>query len=80
MSKKVLIGKVISTKMQKTVVVAVDMHKKHPVYGKIIRRTRRFKSRDELGAKDGATVRIEECPPFGKEVCFKVVEILEGGK
>ena len=75
MAKKIK-GKVISNKMQKTVVVSVEKRVRHPMYEKVMRRTRRFKARDEMGAKMGDTVVIEECRPLSKEVSFKVIEIL----
>ena len=77
MSRKILIGKVVSDKMIATVVVSVDSSKKHPIYGKAVKRTRRFKAHDELGAKDGDTVRIEETRPFSKEVTWKVIDIVD---
>lgn len=77
MPKKVLTGKIVSTKMQKTVVVAVDVPKRHPIYKKIMKNTRKFKARDEIGVKEGDIVRIEESRPFSKEVTWKVVEVVE---
>jgi len=74
MSKKTLTGKIVSDKMQKTVVVAVEVLKRHPIYGKSIRNTRKFKARNETGAKVGDTVTIEECKPISKEVVWKVKE------
>lgn len=76
MPKKILKGKVVSDKMEKTIVVAVDMPKKHALYSKIIKNTRRFKARDENGAKIGDVVTIEEHAPFSKEVTWEVKEIL----
>ena len=78
MPKRQLTGKVVSTKMQKTVVVVVEMTRRHPIYGKLIANTRRFKARDEIGVTEGATVRIEESKPYSKEVTWKVIEVLEG--
>lgn len=75
MAKKRLIGKIVSDKMQKTVVVAVEMPKRHPIYGKNIKNTRRFKARNLVEAKLGQQVVIEECVPFSKEVTWKVIEI-----
>ncbi len=77
MPKKILKGKVVSTKMQKTVVVAVAVHKKHPLYGKALKVTRRFKARDEIGVSDGDIVLIEEHSPFSKEVSWIVKEVVE---
>ena len=73
MSVKTFKGKVISNKMQKTVVVAVDLPKKHPIYGKNIKNTRRFKARDDVGLAVGDEVIIEECRPYSKNVSFRVV-------
>lgn len=77
MPKRILKGKVTSTKMQKTVVVAVDVPKRHPIYRKIVKNTRRFKARDEIGVNVGDIVTIEESKPFSKEVTWIVKEIVE---
>ncbi len=74
MSIKTFKGKVVSNKMQKTVVVAVEMPKKHPIYGKSIRNTKRFKVRDDIGLSIGDEVIIEECRPFSKNVSFRIIE------
>lgn len=76
MSKKTFKGTVVSTKMQKTVVVAVDASKTHSVYGKTVKNTRRFKVHDDLGVQEGDVVWIEEAKPFSKEVCWVIVEKL----
>jgi small subunit ribosomal protein S17 len=73
MNIKTFKGKVVSDKMEKTVIVAVEMPKRHPVYEKVIKNTRRFKARDEVGVSLGDEVIIEECRPLSKEVSFKVV-------
>jgi len=81
MSVKTFKGKIVSTKMQKTVVVAVDMPKRHPIYDKIVKRTKRLKARDEVGVTLGDAVVIEECKPYSKDVSFKVTsKILAKGK
>lgn len=77
MSKKILTGKVVSDKMQKTVVVAVEVPKKHPLYGKSIKNTQRFKAHNEIGAKLGDMVDIEESRPLSKEKSFVVKEVLK---
>ena len=74
MPKKTLQGKVVSAKMNKTVVVSVELPKRHPVYGKEIKNTRRFKARTETELKEGDFVVIEECNPFSKEVTWKVIK------
>ena len=72
MSVKVFKGKVVSTKMKNTIVIAVEMPKRHKLYDKIIKKTRRFKAHDELGVSVGDTVTIRECRPHSKEVSFEV--------
>lgn len=74
MSAKIFKGQVISNKMQKTVVVTVDMPKKHPIYGKAIKNSINIKARDEIGLSIGDEVIIEECRPYSKEVSFKVID------
>lgn len=76
MSKKTFIGKIVSDKMQKTVIVSVELPKKHPIYGKEIKNTRRFKAHNDTSAKLGDIVRIEECRPMSKEKTWIVVEIV----
>lgn len=76
MSAKTFKAKVISNKMEKTVVVAVDMPKKHPIYGKAIKNTKKIKARDDIGMSVGDEVIIEECKPYSKEVSFKVIHKL----
>ncbi len=80
MSKKRITGKIVSAKMDKTVVVSVEMPKKHPLYGKLIKNTRRFKARNEFSAVEGDYVVIEECKLFGKGVSWIVVEKVEALK
>jgi small subunit ribosomal protein S17 len=76
--RKVRVGKVVSDKMDKTIVVAVEEHIKHPLYGKTIRRTKKFKAHDEHNeAKIGDTVRIMETRPLSKEKRWRLVEIIE---
>ncbi|MFZ2664462.1 MAG: 30S ribosomal protein S17 [Patescibacteria group bacterium] len=74
MSAKTFKGKIVSDKMQNTVVVAVEMPKRHPIYDKIIKNTVRLKARNEMGVVKGDEVIIEECKPFSKEVSFKVID------
>ncbi|MEI7555465.1 MAG: 30S ribosomal protein S17 [Chloroflexota bacterium] len=76
----VKVGKVVSTKMDKTIVVEVEYLKKHKLYKKAIRRHTKFKAHDEENtAKLGDVVRIEECRPISKEKRFTLVEIIERG-
>ena len=77
MPKKVLKGQIKSNKMAKTVVVAVELPKKHPIYGKNIKNTRTFKARANENYQIGDTVIIEETKPFSKEVTWVVKEKLE---
>ena len=74
MRKRTYTGKVISTKMQKTIVVAVDMPKRHPLYAKAIKSTKTFMVHDDLGVKVDDMVRIEESRPFSKNTSWIVSE------
>ena len=74
---QVKIGTVLSDKMQKTIVVKVEMKTKHPLYKKIITRSKKIKARDDLGAKVGQTVKITETRPIAKNVNFKVTEVIK---
>ena len=76
--RKTRVGKVVSDKMQKTVVVAIERRVPHPVYSKMVTRTRRVKAHDEENtAKTGDTVRIAETRPLSKDKRWRVVEIVE---
>jgi len=76
-NKKTKVGRVVSDKMDKTVVVAVDSRKRHPLYSKSYKQTARYKSHDEKNeCKLGDTVRIMECRPFSREKRWRVVEVL----
>jgi small subunit ribosomal protein S17 len=76
--RKVRVGKVVSDKMDKTIVVAVEERVMHPLYGKTVRRTKKFKAHDENNiAKVGDTVRIMETRPLSKEKRWRLVEIVE---
>jgi len=71
-------GIVVSDKMEKTVVVAIERRVAHPVYGKMITRTKRLKAHDEQNsAKTGDTVRIVETRPLSKDKRWRVVEIVD---
>jgi len=77
-ARKTRIGLVVSDKMQKTVVVAIERRVPHPVYGKMVTRTRRLKAHDEQNeAKTGDTVRIMETRPLSKDKRWRLVEIVE---
>ena len=76
--RKVLIGTVKSDKMDKTVVVAVQTNVKHPVYGKIVKRTYTLKAHDEENqCKIGDKVKVMETRPLSKDKRWRVVEIVE---
>jgi small subunit ribosomal protein S17 len=75
MPKRVLTGTVVSDKTDKTVVVKVERKVKHPLYGKIIRRSKKYHAHDAENAfKEGETVRIEETAPISKLKSWKVIE------
>ncbi len=73
------VGIVVSAKMEKTVVVAVQRLVRHALYKKTIRRTSTFKAHDERGAHKGDTVRIAETRPLSKSKRWRVVEIVSKG-
>ena len=79
--RKTRVGKVVSDKMDKTVVVAITDSIKHPLYGKIIKRTVKFKAHDETNACHiGDTVEITETRPLSKDKCWRVSQIIEKAK
>ena len=81
MPKRILIGTVVSDKTDKTVVVKVERKVKHPLYGKIIRRSKKYHAHDEDNAfHTGEVVRIEETAPISKLKSWKVVERVTAGK
>ena len=76
--RKVQTGKVVSDKMDKTIVVAVETYKKHSLYHKRIKYTKKFKAHDENNqAKIGDTVKIMETRPLSKDKNWRLVEIIE---
>jgi small subunit ribosomal protein S17 len=76
--RKTRTGRVVSDKMDKTVVVAIEEITAHPVYGRRIRRTKKLKAHDEENqARVGDTVRVMETRPLSREKRWRVVEILE---
>jgi len=79
--RKVRIGRVVSDTMDKTVVVAVETHVRHPLYGKIMRRTTKFKAHDETNdARVGDIVEIMETRPLSREKRWRVARIVERAK
>jgi small subunit ribosomal protein S17 len=76
--RKVITGRVVSNKMDKTVVVAVETLVRHPLYQRIVRRTKKFKAHDEKNAcRNGDKVKLMETRPLSKEKRWRVIEILE---
>jgi small subunit ribosomal protein S17 len=77
-ARKTRIGKVVSDKMQKTVVVRIERRFAHPQYGKMMTRSTKVKAHDETNdAKTGDTVRIMETRPLSKDKRWRVVEIVD---
>jgi small subunit ribosomal protein S17 len=80
MPKRVLTGTIVSDKADKTVVVKVERRVKHPLYGKIIKRSKKYHAHDEGNEfKAGETVRIEETRPISKLKTWRVLERLDAG-
>lgn len=79
--RKVRTGKVISNKMDKTIVVAVVDNVKHPLYNKIVKRTYKLKAHDEENTcKIGDRVRVMETRPLSKDKRWRLVEVIERAK
>ena len=79
--RKTTVGKVVSNKMDKTIVVAIEDNVKHPLYSKIIKRTVKRKAHDENNECNiGDTVRIMETRPLSKDKRWRLVEIIEKAK
>jgi len=71
-------GRVVSSKMNKTITIVVERKVKHPIYGKYIRRTSKFHAHDENNqCKEGDLVTIAECRPMSKSKSWRLVEIVE---
>ena len=76
--RKVRTGKVTSNKMEKTIVVAIEEHVKHPLYNKVVKRTYKLKAHDENNECNiGDTVRVMETRPLSKDKRWRLVEIVE---
>lgn len=76
--RKTRVGKVVSNKMDKTIVVAVETSVKHPLYGKIVKRTFKLKAHDEDNSCNiGDKVKVMETRPLSKEKRWRLVEIVE---
>ncbi|MCI8379278.1 MAG: 30S ribosomal protein S17 [Lachnospiraceae bacterium] len=79
--RKTRVGKVVSDKMDKTIVVAVVDNVKHPLYNKIVKRTYKLKAHDEENTcKIGDRVRVMETRPLSKDKRWRLVEIIERAK
>ena len=79
--RKTRTGKVVIDKMDKTIVVAVEDHVKHPLYKKIVKRTYKLKAHDENNeCKVGDTVKVMETRPLSKDKRWRLVEIMEKAK
>lgn len=79
--RKVRIGHVVSDKMDKTIVVKVEDFVRHPLYGKRMKRTKKFKAHDELNTCGiGDRVKIMETRPLSKDKRFRLVEVIEKAK
>ncbi|HCX33627.1 MAG TPA: 30S ribosomal protein S17 [Rhodocyclaceae bacterium] len=78
---RVLTGRVVSDKMQKTVTVLVERRVKHPLYSKVVTRSRKYHA--DIGAAtpgEGDLVEIESCPPISKTKSWRVTQVLEKAK
>ena len=74
------VGRVVSDKMDKTVVVSVERLRRHPIYKRVVRLSSKFKAHDEENnAKVGDTVRIEESRPLSRDKRWRVVEVMARG-
>lgn len=79
--RKVRTGKVTSNKMDKTIVVAIEEHVKHPLYNKVVKRTYKLKAHDENNECNiGDTVKVMETRPLSKDKRWRLVEIVERAK
>ncbi len=77
-NRKSLVGKVVSDKMDKTIVVLVETYKKHPLYGKRVKYSKKYKAHDENNqAKIGDKVQIMETRPLSKDKRFRLVKVVE---
>ena len=79
--RKTRIGKVTSNKMDKTIVVAIENHVKHPLYNKVVKKTYKLKAHDEKNECNiGDTVKVMETRPLSKDKRWRLVEIVEKAK
>ena len=79
--RKTRVGKVVSDKMDKTIVVAISDNKKHPLYNKVVKTTYKLKAHDEENTcKIGDTVKVAETRPLSKDKRWRLVEVVERAK
>ena len=79
--RKTRVGKVVSNKMDKTIVVAVENHVKHPLYNKIVKRTYKLKAHDEENTCNiGDIVKVMETKPISKDKRWRLVAVMEKAK
>lgn len=79
--RKTRVGRVVSDKMEKTIVVLVEDFVRHPLYGKAVKRTKKFKAHDEMNeCRIGDRVRIMETKPLSKDKRWRLVKIVEKAK
>jgi small subunit ribosomal protein S17 len=77
-NKRTLTGRVVSDKMNKTVTVLVERRVKHPLYGKVITRSKKYHAHDEQNEfHDGDLVTIEECRPLARTKAWRVIKLVE---
>ena len=75
MTKKIMKGKVVSSKSNKTIVVSIERKFKHPFYGKVISRSKKYHAHDESNKfKEGDIVEISECKPYSKKKTWEVLD------
>lgn len=74
---RTLAGRVVSDKMTKTVTVLIERRVKHPLYGKVIVRSKKYHAHSDCGAVEGDLVEIEECRPLSKTKSWRVTKVLE---
>ncbi|BBG29110.1 MULTISPECIES: 30S ribosomal protein S17 [Zymobacter] len=78
---RTLTGKVVSDKMDKSIVVMIERSERHPIYGKYVKRSTKLQAHDENSqAKLGDTVSIAECRPISKNKSWSLVEVIERAK
>jgi len=78
---RTLTGKVVSDKMDKSIVVMIERRERHPIYGKYVKRSTKLHAHDESNqAKSGDTVSIQECRPLSKNKAWTLIEVVEQAK